>query len=141
MANGALLPALPAAADPIGPSTSPHAGDQSDRIVIGDAMADAVIALGAALIDFEAAGAMSPATKDAGGSRIARVVEMQLAASDETDFVAAARAEGRHTLLRRHGAALRQRFGAISETAIDGLVDEVLVIVSRVCAHERALAH
>jgi hypothetical protein len=44
-------------------------------------------------------------------------------------------------LLKRHGTVLRQHYGAISEAALGVLISEVLGIVSKVVADERALAH
>jgi hypothetical protein len=138
MANGVAATKLMLPAT----SASPSANDQEGiKTAIGLAMADATDALGAGLADLDVGG-LTAANRARGGATIAKIVEMQLAAlGDMPDFGAIALAEGRRTLIARHGAALRQQLG--TDAGIDYtfgvLLAHVLAVASKVAAVERVL--
>ena len=69
------------------------------------------------------------------------VVELQLATLGEMpDFGVIALAEGRRTLLARHGAALRQQLGSDAgiDDVFDYLLSHVLAVATKVSAIEMA---
>jgi hypothetical protein len=111
---------------------------------IGEAMADAVIAIGAGVIDCENGG-LRPSTRQLAGERFGAVAMLQLE-HDASSFAAIARSAGRSELWRRNDAAFRKHYGAsFNEAAIarafDELIDHVLSVTTKVCAVERAHAH
>jgi hypothetical protein len=111
---------------------------------IGTAMADAVIMIGAGVIDWENDG-LRPSTRQLAGERFAKVCMLQLEHLGD-DFGSVARREGRHELWRRNDAAFRAHYGAsfnvaAIDRAFDELLDHVLSVTSKVCADERAHAH
>jgi hypothetical protein len=134
MANGtAALALLPPAPEPT--HASPSTGDQEGiKIALGQAMADATDALGAALADLDAGGRLSDANRTRGGETIAALVELQLAHFGAFDFGAVALAAGRRAIFARHGVMLRQHCGAVPETALDGLLTHILAVASKVAA-------
>jgi hypothetical protein len=142
--NGATV-ALTLAHDPPATPTKAPAPTEVEQ-QIGAAVADAAAAIGQALADSEAGGSMTPATKMLGGSRLARVAELQLAHFGEFDFAAVARVEGKRELHRRHDAIFRQHYGAgldmaKIDMALGEILDWVIGIADRVVADERAISH
>ena len=108
---------------------------------IGQAVADIACLLCAAAFEFQG-GRLAPAIKAEGGSRVARLYELQMAHAGETDFASVARAHGR-TALRRFFTLdfYRARGPGAGEAALDEVVEEVLEILGRVTAFERAMAN
>jgi hypothetical protein len=111
---------------------------------IGEAMADAVIMIGAEVMDWENGG-LRPFDPALAGERFAKVCMMQLA-HDGSNFAAIARSAGRRELWRRNDAGFRTHYGAsFNEAAIDRafdeLLDHVLAITTQVVDNERARAH
>jgi hypothetical protein len=112
--------------------------------LLGIAMADAVEALGAALIDVEGGAPLRAENRTLNGEQLAAVVELQLAHFGTIDdWRGLALAEGRRVLIERHGAALRRRFGAdVPEAAIDAAIADlctwVITVAGQVSATEMA---
>jgi hypothetical protein len=119
---------------------NPSALDQEEiKIALGQAMADAVEALGAGLADLDAGGRLSDANRARGGETIAAVVELQLATLGQIDdFRGLAQREGCRILHARHGAALRQQLG--TDAGIDYtfsvLLSHILAVATKVSAIE-----
>ena len=91
--------------------------------LIGNATADAVIAISQALVDFQAMGVMSPLTRAQSGEVLGRVAELRLAHLGELpDFAVVAFAAGKRELHRRHGALFRQQLD-LDEATLDGGLD------------------
>jgi hypothetical protein len=122
------LPSTPAKAT----ASKPDGGIET---TIGEATAAAAVAIGQALVDFEAGGRLTPATRMLGGERIGLHL-------GEFDFATTVRREGKRVLHQRHGAAFRQHYGVdLPEAALDEIIGWLLAIVQKVVADERALAH
>jgi hypothetical protein len=108
-------------------------------------MCDAVLAIGAGVIDWENGGGLRPSTRRLAGERFARVCMMQLEyPSGDADFAAIARSAGRGELWRRNDAGFREHYGekfdaTAIDRAFDELLDHVLTITSNACAVERAM--
>jgi hypothetical protein len=106
---------------------------------LGVATAAAAVAVGQALVDFQAIGAMAPATRKVGGEALARVCMIRLDHFGEIDFTAAG-AEAKRLLRQRHGAAWRAEYGTeLPEGELDTLVGWVFEVTDRVVADEQAL--
>jgi hypothetical protein len=125
------------------PPAAPASGkaDEGIKLTLGQAMADATEALGAGLADYDAGGRLTDANRARGGETIAKVVEIQLATLGEMpDFGVIALAEGRRTLLARHGVALRQQLGTDAglDYVLDELLTHVLAVATKVTAIEMA---
>jgi hypothetical protein len=108
---------------------------------IGDAVADAAAVIGRAMVDFEAGGQLTSATRASGGERLARVARLQLDTFGEIDFAAVARAQGKRELWKRHGATLRGLDEVKLDVAFNEIIGWVLGIADKVVADERARAH
>ena len=75
--------------------------------MLAEGVADATLAFVAGIIDWQAAGALSPAIRERSGELLARVVELQLAhIGEEIDFDAV-RSQAVRALYQRHGDAYR----------------------------------
>jgi hypothetical protein len=140
MANGATV-RLPLAGEPVSTpaKAKPAAAPAATAIQIGTAMADAVEALGVALV--EGGTPMRAETRTLNGEKLAAVVELQLAHFGETDdFRGLAQREGRRVLLERHAAGLRQQLGAnVPEAAIARTFDELCICVVTVANQVAAI--
>jgi hypothetical protein len=138
MANGAsaarLIPKPPSAS---GPPADPRSGIE---VTIGEATADAVVAIACAMTDFEAGGAMTPEVRKSGGESLGRLARLALL-GEIPDWGTVARAEGRRVLLSRHGLILRQQFvdGAGLEKALDEMVGWAVTIAEKVAHDEQVL--
>jgi hypothetical protein len=122
------------------PFAPPSTGQEEIKIALGQAMADATEALGAALADLDAGG-LTDANRALGGETITKVVELQLATLGEMpEFADVALAEGRRTLFARHGATLRQQLGTDAglDYVLDELLTHVLAVANKVTAIEMA---
>jgi hypothetical protein len=131
MANGcAALPIalVPTSADKPGAATELE-------LETGCAAAAAAAAIARAVLEFQRTGMLGPENKEAGGERIARVVQLCLEAPDGIRFAATVRRGGKRELSRRFGTDLTQ--DATIETVFAGLLE----IVDHVVALERSLAH
>jgi hypothetical protein len=142
MPNGAAV-ALPPELDPPTRREAAHA-----EIIqrIGNVVADAAIAVCAGISDWEFDGRLSGATRTRAGDLFVQLFELQEATVGLLDFSAVARAEGKRTIMRRHGAALKQHYGAaLSAERLDAVLDEIigwpLDVLAKLTAVERALAH
>jgi hypothetical protein len=144
MPNGTAI-ALPPALDPPAPAKAIAPGEVEQRI--GTAVADAVTAIGAGLMDWEAAGSLRDTTRRLAGEHLGRVAMLQLEhASGDNNFAAIARSAGRRELWSRCDAGFRAHYGAsFDEAAIDHALDEniswVIEITTKVVRDERARAH
>jgi hypothetical protein len=99
--NGTAI-ALPMAATP------PAEAERS----IGEAVADAILMLGAGVIDWENGGGLRPSTRRLAGERFAKICMMQLEhPGGDDDFAAIARSAGRYELWRRTDAGFRAHYG------------------------------
>jgi hypothetical protein len=143
MANGVaaalplLAPELPSAP---AKATTP---DVPIELTLGMAVADAVTALSLAMSDYQRCGMLAPTTREAGGSRIAKVAELQLGHEfGDCDFASRARAAGKATLRQYFNADFYQYTSpAAVEAELDALITEVLAIAGKVVRDERALAN
>ena len=110
---------------------------------IGNAIADATIAICGGIGDWQADGKLSPTTRTMAGDVFVELYWLQEATLGQFDFTVVARREGRRALLQRHGAALAQHCRP-PETAIAPVLDEIidwpLGILARITADERTLA-
>jgi hypothetical protein len=136
--NGVAV-ALPVEPAETKPGAAPDSTPMGIEHAIGAAMADATETLAAAMADLDAGG-LTAANRTRGGETIAALVELQLAALGAMpDFGAVALAEGRRTLITRHGVTLRQRLG--SDAGIDAVFSEllshILAVAAQVVATER----
>jgi hypothetical protein len=121
---------------PSTPLSSPAQPDQHPiELEIGQAAALAISAIARGMLDFDQTGMLAPENKDAGGSRIARVVQLRLE-NDQMNFAAVVRRQGKLELSRHLGVDLFK-----DETVIDVLLDGLIEIVDRVAKLERELAH
>jgi hypothetical protein len=106
-------------------------------------MADAALAVGAGVLDWEANGALSGATRARAGDLFVAMYRLQEGVG-EINFKAIARREGVRVLWERHGAAL-SRHCRLSESALAPTLDEIiswpLDVLAKITATERALAH
>ena len=117
----------------------PEPPSEAAEIEVGEAIASAACGFCFALQEFQQNGGLTDVVRAAGGERIARVAQLQLGHElGDRDFTAIAHRAGK--------AVLRQFFdGSFSpaqcDAALDFYINEVLMIVSRVVAMERALMH
>jgi hypothetical protein len=134
--NGAAV-ALPRELDPTA-AAAVQQTSASERI--GEAVADA------AIVTYRGAwehtdGGMSPVTQAKVGDLFVELYRLQERLG-EVVFVAIARREGRRVLQERWGETLGQEYGqATLDAAIDEILEGPLLILARVTAVERALAH
>ena len=140
MPNGATV-ALPLELDP--PIGREHA-EIIERI--GATVADAAIAVCAGISDWEADGRLSGTTRVRTGDLFVQLYELQETTLGKLDFNTTARREGKRTIMRRHGAALKQHYGAaLSAERLGAVLDEIigwpLDVLAKLTAVERALAH
>ena len=105
---------------------------------IGEAVASATAGLCFALFEYQDGG-LRPETKRVMGERVAAVVMLQLAHEDDHDF--AVKARGAKCILRQCFDAdyLRRYTTEQADAAVDLYLDELLAVVSRVVATERAV--
>jgi hypothetical protein len=144
MANGKSAAALlPPAAEPLTVSTSTDSVPNSIETEIGAAVVDAAAVLAAGLFDYQQNGRLDSATREAAGSPLTKLAQLQLAhESGDPDFVALAREAGRRELRRLCDVdlSLFQRHGAAAvDAAVDFYIDGVLEIVGRTVRDERSL--
>jgi len=124
MANGVAI-ALPLAEEPT----------PAQEEVIGQAIASATTALCFALLELQQDGRLDPATREAGGNRVAKVATLMLDhALGDQDFLSTARAQGKVQLRRYLNGSFAP---AQSDAALDFHIDNLLEIVTRVVADER----
>jgi hypothetical protein len=83
--------------------------------VIGTAVADAVVMIGAGVVDWENGG-LRPATRQLAGERFAKVCMLQLEHPSD-DFGSVARRGGRLELWKRNDAAFRKHYGVAFDEA------------------------
>lgn len=108
---------------------------------IGQAVADIACLLCAGIFELQGGG-LDPALKAEGGRRIAVLYTLQTAHAGETDFASVAREHGRIALRRFFTLDFYRAHGpGAGEAALDEVVDEVLAILGRVAAFERAMAN
>jgi hypothetical protein len=138
MANGATVRLIPKI-----PSTSAEAAAPTSaaETAIGVAVADATLILCRAMADHLQNGALSPATREAGGTRMARVSMLMLDhAPGDSDFITLAHQAGKRELRRHLDAALFRKHGVEEiDKALDGVIDSVFEIVSLAVRDERAI--
>ena len=116
----------------------PSSDALSIEIAIGEATAAAILASFAAVTDYWTDGAMTPETREANGTHIARMYELQQQAPPGFDFAGTARQVGKQLIHARYGAAFRARFGVdVPEVWLDEHIDHLLGILSKVTAAER----
>jgi hypothetical protein len=139
MPNGvavALTPALDPACVKV---TTPTEIEQQ----IGEAVADAAIAVCVGVEEFQDGG-LTGATRVRAGDLFVQLYRLQQDTIDKIDFDAVARAEGKRVLWERHAAVMRTQL-RFSETtldaALDELVDRPLDVLRKVTAVERAWAN
>jgi hypothetical protein len=109
---------------------------------LGTAMEAAVMELCAGMNDYQTAGTLSPAFRQAGGRALVRVVKMQLSHGGDTAFKAAARRAALRHLRSRYDRGLLENMTPVqADEGVLFWVDAVLDISSRVCADERVRAH
>jgi hypothetical protein len=139
--NGAAVRLHPA----LEPTPTSHSTNAQEGVEtsIGQAVASAATTLSQAMMDYQQTGRLAPATKDAGGSRIAKVAELQLGHElGDRDFVDKARERGRYELRQCFTAEFYQlHTPAEVDQALSEIIDSVLEITARVVTDERALAH
>ena len=83
-----------------------------------------------------------PRDQSGGWQRVARLYELQMAHAGETDFASVARAHGQTALRRFFTLDFYRAHGpGAGEAALDEAVEEVLEILGRVTAFERAMAN
>jgi hypothetical protein len=148
MSNGVAIAHLPlpdpsATVPPSAPTAAPAlTSDPPSEIAIGEAVASAACALSAAMIEFhESNGRVGSSTKEAGATRIAALVRLQMASFDEEGFKAAAHREGKVRLRKYLDAEpgfRRQRGANAGDATLTEIIDEVLVIVDRVVTLEKS---
>jgi hypothetical protein len=141
MANGAAVarlvpPSARATADK--PAAAPAVA--GIEVELGRAVASAATAVARAMLDYGAFGVMDSETKEAGGSRIARVATLQLDHKEgDLDFIARARNAGRRELRQCIDADFyRQHRPEHCAAAIDFYLDAVFEVVAKVVEDERA---
>jgi hypothetical protein len=138
MATNGVAVALPV--EPTPTQAKPAAPPAATAIQVGEAVADAVEALGRGLA--EGGAPMRAETRALNGEKLAAIVEIWLHHFGEIDdFRGLAQREGVRALRARHGEALRQQIGAdCSEQAITGTFDElcghIVTIAGQVAAIE-----
>jgi hypothetical protein len=139
MANGvAALHLVPAPESKGEPPSTPGAGIE---VEIGEAVASAATGLCFAVQEHKQLGALTRTTKMTNGERIARIYHLQQAHADKLDFAAVARAEGARALRTYFDADFYRTHADAGEWTINVVIDEVLAIVARVTAVERAWAN
>jgi hypothetical protein len=144
--NGvAALPLVelePLSAIPTHPGDPKPAATSAEPIEVrlGAAAADAAVAVGRGLADFEAIGIMRPETRELAGTTLGQVAQLLLDTPDKVDF-ARVHAQAKQVLYTRHGAAFQAQTD-ISEAKLDRGIDELighaLEIAQKVVADERA---
>jgi hypothetical protein len=115
-------------------------GKPSEPIEIGAAVADAVVVFFRAILDTQQSGILAPATKNAGGDRIAALALLQLDyAGGDSDFVARAHRDGKRELRRCfNNTDLFQQHDPVEiDKVFDTSISDVLGIVTRVVKDER----
>ena len=137
MANGTAALALLTFASAPADAT----GKEPIEREIGEAVASAATGLCYALQEYQNGG-LTSTTKMTKGERIARIYHLQQAHAGKLDFPTVARAEGARVLRTYFDADFYRRYGpGAGEWTINMIIDEVLAVVGRVTAHERAFAH
>jgi hypothetical protein len=141
MANGSTVRLLPleieASAEPSTDARTPI------ELEIGEAVASAVTGLCYSLTEYWQRGRLLPETRDLEASRLARVVELQLAHErGDFDFKVVAHTQAAPLLHHAFDASFFQRFGVGDrDKALAFYIDEMLAIASKVVAIERELAN
>jgi hypothetical protein len=107
---------------------------------LGEAIADAVISLACTIEGYQRSGVLDPAAREEGGSRVAKVVMLQLDHElGDDDFANKAHYAGRQVLLRRYFTNGYDR--KLADAAIGVHISIVLMLTGRVVKGERALAN
>jgi hypothetical protein len=134
MANGSSSALKILALDP--PADPPTGIQEGIEATIGQATAAVATAfcLGA---DEYMAGALTPATREAGGARVEALYWLQAAHAGKIDFPLIARREGAR-VLRGYLDGIYQQHPAAGEEMIDIALSTVLDILNRVTAATRA---
>jgi hypothetical protein len=141
MANGVTAAALlPIDSEPM-PTTDSSPPTTEAEIIIGAAVRECVFALYRAMADYQQDGALAPATREAGGTRMARVSTLMLDHElGDSDFIALAHRAGRRELRRYLNAELFRKHGADEvDKVLDAVIDHVFEIVSLAVRDERAI--
>ena len=139
MANGTpALALLPPAPEP----TPANPSMQEDiRATIGAAVASAATGLCFAVQEHQNGG-LTSTTKMTNGERIAALYWLQQAHADKLDFPTVAREQGKAVLRTYFDADFYRTYGpGAGGWTLDMLIDEVLAVVGRVTAVERARAN
>ena len=112
------------------------------EIKIGTAVASAATAL-CKMLEQYSEGRLSHEVRMAGGERIAKVVELQMMSTfDEIDFNAIAYREGKAQLRQFFDTDFYRQHGAgAGEATLNNIISEVLTVVERVVALEKAFAN
>jgi hypothetical protein len=144
MVNGKFATALlPPDLEPLTVSASTDSAPNSIETAIGVAVAGAAAVLAAGLFDYQQNGRLDPATREAAGSPLVRLAQLQLNYEfGDSDFVALARQAGRRELRRLCDCdiSLFQRHtSAAVDAAVDFYIAGVLEIVGNAVRGERAI--
>jgi hypothetical protein len=135
MANGAVVARL------VPPAAPADATGKPIEAEIGEAVASAATGLCYAVHEHQQLGALTNTTRTTNGERIARIYHLQQAHEGKIDFAAVARAEGTRVLRSCLDADFYRTHAGAGDWTINMIVDEVLAIVGRVTAFERAMAN
>jgi hypothetical protein len=143
MPNAIALPFPERASNPAPAFTLAVAGeptaDEGIELQVGEAVRDAVVVVAQAMLSYRQTGLLDPAVKDAGGSRLGALVELQMAMTGEVDFVAMAYRAGRAQLRRYFDEELYRRCSPEQvDEAIDIFIADVLNITAKVIKFERS---
>jgi hypothetical protein len=115
--------------------------ERSIEATIGIAVADATTMLCREVEEYLTSG-VTEAVRNAGAERIARVAELQLAHGDDRAFSATAHREAKQILRPYLNGDFYRRYSLDEgEAALDLLIDDALMIVSKVVAIEREHAN
>ena len=136
MANGTHALKLLASEPPSEPPATPSAEIET---TIGAVVANAVTAFCVSMQSYQHFGHLDPELREAGGNRMAQLVEMWLAheGSDE-DFIDMAHRAGRAQLRRFLDAEYFRRYTAVhGDAALDFFLDSVFEIAHTVTRQER----
>jgi hypothetical protein len=123
------MPSNGAAALPLelNPPSIPHRGKPDTtlgptEIEIGEATANAAIAVAWSMEAYRCHGALNPACKKASAEALGALAMLQLDHLEIADFAAVALVEGRRVLTQRHGAAIRAQLN-LDAAGLDRMLD------------------
>jgi hypothetical protein len=109
---------------------------------IGEAVADAAIAVAWGVETYRCHGALNPACKKASAEALGALAMLQLDHLEMADFAAVALVEGRRVLNQRHGATLMRQLNmdaAALDRMFDFFIAPAVEIAGRVTAGELRL--